>query len=187
MKQTNCGALVLLPWLVSLLFFSATACERKAENTSTVKDGQLFFDLEAYIDQELATLAKRGSVATKKVRINGQEETQEQVAIDFTKDLRAFRQSAINRPAWRDKYQVSQQGQEEVYQALDSSLQTQSLRILKNDAGDLVAIHIVGKSGSVLSREAKELHYEPQKGYRIISRRSSQLIGDADVEIEVIF
>ncbi len=187
MKRTHCGLSALLPWLLGLLFFSIQACERAAENTAALESSRPFFDLETYIDQELASLARQGKVATKRVRINGEEETQRLVAIDFEKDLRAFRKAAINRPAWRDKYRVSREGQEEVYQALDSSLQTQSLRILRNEAGDPIAIHIMGKSGSVLSRETKELHYEPGKGYRISSRRNSQLIGDADVDIQVVF
>lgn len=182
------GMRALLP-LLCLLLLAACGDEASSSPPPEIKqDASNFFDLEAYIDREVARLQnEKGRTFQKSIAINGQRETQEIDHIDFEKDLAIFRKAAINRPAWRDKYEVERTTYSERYTALDSSLLTQQLEVVKDTQGQVSRVRIVGRSGSVLSQEQKQLLYEPGKGYRINSQRGSQLLGDTDVEIVVSF
>lgn len=175
----------LLPLFCLLLL---TACGNTSAPPKTDKNEASFFDLEAYIDSEVARLQhEKDRTYQKSVSINGQHETQVLEHIDFEKDLAIFRKAAINRPAWRDKYQVERTTYSEIYTALDSSLLTQQLEVVKDAQGQISRIRVNGKSGSVLSQEQKQLLYEPGKGYRISSQRNSKIMGSASVEISVEF
>ncbi len=180
----------LLP-LLSLPLLLLAACDANSTTAPTATSNQAappFFDLEAYIDSEIARLRADKQVRFQKsVRLNGQTETKQLTAIDLEKDLAIFRKAVINRPAWRDKYQVERSATSEVYTARDSSLLTQRIELRKDTKGQISQLLIDGKSGSVLTQEQKSLQYEPSKGYRISSQRRSELLGDTDVEIVVNF
>mgnify|MGYP000426594994 CR=1 FL=1 len=118
MKKTFWFILVL-----SISFF--TSCE--VENAKS--SHQSFFDINDFLEQEIAQLADLKSIK-KKVMIDEKVDEQVLKVFDLEKDLTIFRNSNINKIPWLDKYNVdstmnnSGQLTELKYQATNSKLKT---------------------------------------------------------------
>ncbi|MEL6142545.1 MAG: hypothetical protein AAFU67_13105, partial [Bacteroidota bacterium] len=135
--------------------------------------GNIFFDLPGYFDQiTSATQQFRGE---KTLVLNGQEESRELKEADLTSDLALFRSADINRPAWKDKYEIVARGKDTSYVALDTTLRTQLLRVQRSANGEVSRIEIKRRSGNVLSSGQQEMVFEPGIGYSIYSTQIGDL------------
>lgn len=146
-----------------------------------------FFDLAGYVDAEVERLTADETSAEKTVSINGEQETRNDLTIDYAKDLTILRRADINRPAWREKYETVEEGNTIDYRALDSTLATQLLRVIHDEAGEVAEVYVEGRDGSILSQENRRLRYQPGVGYSIYSNRKSSTVGNAEVEVTVRF
>ncbi len=148
-----------------------------------------FFDLKGFFDAEIERLEGYPLTVTKSIQLNGETETQQLTDLNFSNDLRLFRESDINKPAWHDKYrsevqQLSGQHQITTYTALDSSLQTRVLTV-EEDLGVVTNISIRRKTGTVLSKGDHQLEYDPATGYQVRTVQINRLGKDVNALIEV--
>ncbi|PHI19570.1 hypothetical protein CEQ90_11895 [Lewinellaceae bacterium SD302] len=184
--------------LLVIIFTAGPACyDSAATDTATPPDqrsGRVglqskkeFFDLAGFVDQEIETLNLAKRTITKKVTIDGKSEEKKLDATDFTNDLDLFRKADINKPAWIEKYRIETVGNDTSYIATDSSLRTRHLQVLRNENNEVQRIEIKRRSGNVLSSGSQELSYHKDSGYRIYSRQIGDLVGDAEVSVEVKF
>ncbi len=147
-----------------------------------------FFDLAGYVDRQADSLRQAGTTVTKTIYLNGSTETKKMPGLNFTKDLRVFREADINKPAYRDKYAIerTEQGGEltRVYTATDSTMQTRRLTVVTRDSLP-VHIEIFRKTGTVLSKGDHHLSYDPKKGYHIRTEQINRFGKDLDADIRV--
>lgn len=139
--------------------------------------------------QEIQRLTERNVRADKTITLNGTTEAQQDITIDYTNDLRLFREADINRPAWVDKYATRQETlsgnhQKTIYTAIDTTLEVQTLMVEK-DQGVPIKIEIVRKTGTVLSQGRHELRYEPAKGYAVNTQQKNRFAADVVAVIDV--
>lgn len=175
--------------LVSLLAFCLclTAC------TTDVPSGDsntpVFFDVRGYFNQEVMRLSDQKVKVTKTITLNGKTETQELDDLNFSSDLRIFREADINKPAWVEKYEAKSEtlsGSHQIttYEALDSNLVTRQL-VVEEDLGEVTRITIQRKTGTVLSNGNHRLEYVPATGYSMTTQQENRFGEDVDAQIEV--
>ncbi|MGB3801098.1 MAG: hypothetical protein WA952_14875 [Lewinella sp.] len=147
-----------------------------------------FFDLATYIDQQVDSLQRVGTTVTKTITLNGSTESKELSDLAFGSDLRVFRESDINKPAWLDKYDTQQNETDglltRTYSAMDSSMQTRQLTVISRD-GEPVSIEIIRKTGTVLSDGWHRLVYDPSSGYQLRTLQHNTFGDDLDADIRV--
>ena len=174
----------LLLFLTPLLL---QACQ--TDITPAGGDTAGFFDLAAYMDEQSDSLTAARTVVTKTIVLNGQEETKELRELDFSADLRLFREADINKPAWIDKYRREERtgagSTTEIYTALDSNLQTRRLAISRRADGAPTEVSILRRTGTVLSEGDHQLTYRPASGYRIRTLQDNRFGDDLDAIITV--
>lgn len=167
---------MLRVFCVSLLLLFA-ACSADRTSAETADDLTPFFKLESYFDKEIARLDSLQPVLQKTVTLDDKAEEQRFVETDFEDELRIFRRSDINRPAWSDKYQIDSlrangQLQSVRYTALDSSLNTRFLRV-DYQQDTIVEIRVKNRTHSAIADTEQHLRYQPGKSYQIESKQKT--------------
>lgn len=175
----------LLSLLAVWLCLASCAPEAPAGTIDTAP----FFDLSGYISQEVERLEAAKTKVEKTITLNGVVETKQLDDINFSNDLRLFREADINRPAWLEKYTTETQtlsGSHTIttYTAQDSNLIVRQLMV-EEDLGVTIKIEIDRKTGTVLSDGQHHLIYEPAKGYRVKTQQTNRFGDDVDALIEV--
>ena len=187
--------LMLKAWRFCLLLFVglffAYACQPQSD--SETKKGPIspFFDLEAYFQEEINRLQQQQMTITKTIHLDGKEEKQTLDSLNFEEELSIFTQSAINRPAWLDKYQVdstfsANQLASIQYEALTDRLKTRSIRITFSN-GKVQNVAIENLLETVIATTNQQLNYSPAKGYSIRNSQEIAFSKSQEVKIEVQF
>lgn len=152
--------------------------------------GSPFFDLEAYFDAETGRLGLRQGVE-KTITLNG-ETRQQRGEWNAEEELDGFKDLKINRPAWRDQYEVDSlrgvDGQLEGlrYAARDSSLRIREVEIDLKE-GEVEEIRVEKNIKNTVVYFHQELSYRPAEGYRIRRVQKVPLTKRSELEIEVRF
>ncbi len=149
-----------------------------------------FFDLSGYMQAQIDSLTALQPPVRKTVILNGTQETKELTNLRFATDLRMFREADINKPAWLDKYEVSNEeagggAQVQRYVATDSSVQTRQLEVTLNEVGAPTKIIVYRKTGTVLSDGDHILTYDPAVGYDIRTEQVNRFGEDLNATITV--
>ncbi len=175
----------LLPVLT--LLFLAYACTSDPAPESM--EAAPFFDLSGYMDGEIERLTEGKVRANKSITLNGKEEVKTGIEINYSNDLRLFREADINRPAWLEKYLVQEEqlsGKHKIttYTVTDTTLIVQRLMV-EEDQGVPIKIAIERKTGTVLSDGKHQLVYEPGRGYSVATQQVNRFGDDVDAKIAV--
>lgn len=176
--------------ILVLLLISLVACQTEGNAPGEGSD-TAFFDLRSFFKAEIGRLEKVQPSIKKEIEINGEKENQVQDSIDFEKELAIFVRADINKPAWRDKYQIDSVMEAQSlktlrYTALDSSLKTRALTI-DFDQNAVERIFILNKTNSPLIKSEQQLTFEPRSGYFIRNKQSLSLSKDSDLTIKAEF
>ncbi len=176
--------------ILVFLLISFLACQT-GENAPGQETDAAFFDLRSFFQAEITRLEKAQPSIKKEIEINGEKEDKVQDSIDFEKELAIFVRADINKPAWRDKYQIdsvmeAQNLKTLRYTALDSSLKTRALTIDFNQ-NDVERIFILNQTNSPLIKSEQQLTFEPQSGYFIRNKQSLSLSKNSDLTIKALF
>jgi hypothetical protein len=149
-----------------------------------------FFDLEAYFDAEAGRLGKLQGVE-KIITLNG-ETQQQRGEWNAEEELDGFKDLKINRPAWRDQYEVdSLRGSDGQlaglrYAARDSSLRIREVEIDMKEGG-VEEIRVEKYIKNTVVYFHQELSYRPAEGYRIRRVQKVPLTKRSELEIAVRF
>ncbi len=134
-----------------------TACT-KPEETS---DASTYFDLKVYFEKEAIKLQKQNPMLTKMVQQNGESETKYVRIADWKSELGFFIASDINKPAWRNSYQVIKKPNQITYLAQDDGLRTRKIEIYNNQQGGVKQISIFNKTTNILYTSTEAITYFP--------------------------
>jgi len=170
---------LLIPTLIVLL--GIASCKRDS-NADTGK----FFDIKGYFKADSARLTKENPQITKTVTHNKIPETQKVHISNWGTELSLFIESDINKPAWRNSYDVSTAENIISYTAKDSTLKTQRI-VIKMENNKVKWITIFNQTKNILYRNSEKLTYIPDSIYVISKKQSIRVLGTDTYRISGLF
>ena len=162
-----------------MFLLGIASCKR---DSNAAADTKAFFDIKGFFEADSARLTKENPLVTKTVIHNKASETQKVHISDWGTELSLFIQSDINRPAWRDSYNVNVTDNITRYTAKDPSLKTQGV-LLKMENGKLKWIMIVNHTKNILYENSEKLSYFPDSLYVIAKKQSVRILGTSTYRI----
>lgn len=167
-------------FLMVLLLATFTSCISDTDTEISNKD---FFDIEEYMDNEIASADFKGYL--KKVTLNGKSEEQQLDSLDLAADLRIFKSSNINKPSLYDKYNVDKSDTVATYTAIDEKENVRLMQVYyENEA--VSKIYIERLAENPIYGTTQRLTYTPE-GYNISFEQSTLLTKEQQAVIEVVF
>ena len=166
-----------------ILLLGIASCKR---DSNAAADTKTFFDIKGYFEADSVRLTKENPLITKTVAHNQVPETQKVHISDWCTELSLFIESDINRPAWRNSYDVNTTDNITIYAAKDPALKTQRV-VIKNENGKLKWIMIVNHTKNMLYENTEKLSYFPDSLYLIQKKQRVRLLGTDTYRISGLF
>lgn len=166
-----------------ILLLGIASCKR---DSNAANDTKAFFDIKAYFEADSARLTKANPLITKTVTHNQIPETQKVHVANWGTELSLFLQSDINKPAWRNSYDVSKADNVTVYAAKDPALKTQRI-VIKEENNKLKWILIINHTKNVLYENTEKLSYFPDSLYLIQKKQRVRVLGTDTYRISGLF
>jgi hypothetical protein len=163
--------LTITSLLVLLIITSfLPSCKPDVAQNDTV-----FFDLKDYFHTDSLRLTKLNHLTLKTVTHNGITETKKVQIANWGAELSLFSQSDINKPAWRNSYNIINDGNVIIYRAKEPQLRTREIVI--NKQGNKVRwILIYNDSKNRLYQTTEKLSYFPDSVYIIQKYQKVRLL-----------
>jgi len=143
------------------------------------------FDLTGYLKNDAVRLNKLNRPVVKFVSHNGVAETKTVHIKDWTAELGLFIDADINKPAFKNSYQVIIEDSLWVYKAKDKDLKVREL-IIKRARQKIQYILIYNKVTNFLYKTTQKLTYFPDSVYRIETVQHVKLLGTNNYIIQGI-
>ncbi|BAU53166.1 hypothetical protein [Mucilaginibacter gotjawali] len=134
------------------------------------------FDLTGYLKKDAAMLNKLNRPVDKTVTHNGVTETKTVHIADWSSELGLFIDADINKPAFKNSYQVIDEDGLLVYKAKEKDLKVREL-IIKRTGGGIRYVLIYNKVENPLYKTTQKLTYFPDSVYRIETVQHVKLLG----------
>jgi len=159
---------------VLLLLGSGYACN-KPEIKETGAELQ-YFDLKGYFGKQDTLLTQQNPGVNKTVNHNGANESKNVHISSWKKELNLFIESDINKPAWKQSYDVQSNNDSTVYKAKFPELKTREI-VIRKKAGQVTQIAIVNKTHNILYNTTERLVYAPNAYYLIEKMQQVKIMG----------
>jgi hypothetical protein len=160
-------------WVLILLIALLPSC--KPDNLQDDAGAAKYFDLQGYFKADAARLTKLNHPTLKTVDHNGTTQTKKIHINNWDAELSLFSQSDINKPAWRDSYNVVNTGNTIIYQTKDPELTTKEIVITKQ-GGKIKWIMIINSTTNILYNTTEKLSYFPDSLYQIYKYQKVRLL-----------
>lgn len=177
-------------FIYSFLLFIFIGCQSNPQQ-SDFDFENVFFNLTNYFETEIEKNTKQFNSVTKTSIIDTDSNTVQLNSIDFSKELKLFIESDINKMSWADRYQIDSLVSSPTeytinYTALSDKLQTRKVSILFADAiPQKIEIH--NELNSMIMDTDQYLTYLPGIGYDINITQIGKLQEGHDYSIAVRF
>jgi hypothetical protein len=145
-----------------------------------------YFDLKGYFAKDSVRLTHQNPLITKTASHNKVSETKKVHIANWGTELALFKESDINKPAWRDSYKAETSEDITTYRATDPNLKTREIMI-KQVNGKLKWIFIYNYTKNILYETSEELSYFPDSLYTINKKQTVRLIGTNFYNIKGVF
>jgi len=161
------------PFFLLFLAFLA-ACETKDKQSLNEKP---YFEVERFFKAKAEYLAKIDPAIEKTVSQNNNKQKKTLHISDWASELELFSASGINKPAWKDSYQVVRRKNITEYIATDPNLRTQKISIATSGSREIKHIFIYNKTSNALYTSTEELNYYPDSMYSVRKHQKVLVIG----------
>jgi hypothetical protein len=168
--------------LIAAAFLLMTGCTDPVISPEGERQN-FFFDLKGYFEREAGRLSAEGKPVVKEVIRNGSTE-RKTVRIDWYSELALFRESDINKAAWRDSYRTEEKSGTITYTATDEDLRTRKITLEKGPDGKLKHVRIRNRTSNFLYTTSEVLDYYPGSGYRMEKNQQVRIIGTSHYTIK---
>jgi len=169
-----------------LLLLSCQPSEKQANKVSP------FFDLATFFEQEIESLGTDRPIK-KTILLNDKTEILNLDRWDPRPELEGFKELHINRPAWRDQYQVDSSFYNDgglsrlMYTAIDSSLRIKQVEIDWTAAGEVEEVRVEKYIKNLVVLFHQKLRYNPGRGYWLWRAQKVPLSKRSEMEIELSY
>jgi len=162
--------------LVAFFLFSCTNPVRKSPETLP------YFSLKNYFETEATRLSESDPYLLKVVKRNDEKEEKKLKINDWKKEFSLFIESDINKPSWKDSYQVIKSKDTLSFLSKDPALKTQRIQVIEQN-GEIrgILIHNLVKNDLYSSEE--KLHYFPDSLYHIEKVQHVRFLGDNHYQV----
>lgn len=92
---------------IPVLLFSLVSCRQEETRDDTPK---LYYDLEGFIENQIVYLNEKKPEVNKTAILGSKHEVSKTREVDWKKELELFVQADINKPSYRQSYEVVQNG-----------------------------------------------------------------------------
>ncbi len=161
-------------------------------DTSKPVVGLKWFDLKQFVNHANTILPKNAPFE-KTLWVKGASETKKVSIADWTTELAVFAQSDINRPAWRDKYQVDTVHSNATtdtaiahqirHVAKDKALRTRYLSVSMSQKWEPLAIEILNEQNNFFSHSQQHLTWDLRAGYSITAQQKMLFMGATETTL----
>lgn len=156
-----------------LLLSGLQACKPdKTQSNGTLK----YFDVAGYFKADTARLTKVNPRVDKTVTHNGVTENKTVQITNWGQEFNLFIQSDINRPAWKNSYNVLNTDSLIIYSAKTPDLRTTKIMI-KKEKGKVKWIVMYNHTKNMLYETKEKLSYFPDSVYQIVKSQHVKLMG----------
>jgi len=164
--------------IITIICFAACKQDAKATITSLK-----YFDVKGYFEKDSIRLTKQNNLVFKTVTHNGVSQSKKIHIANWGIELSLFKESDINRPAWKDSYTVINDNDVLIYKAKYPELKTREIRI-KKDKEKVSWILIINNAENPLYQTSEKLSYFPDSLYLIEKHQKIKLMGSNNYKIE---
>lgn len=91
---------ILFFFLTTLTLYSCNSGEEKIDKV------KVYYDVKGFAETQIRLLQAKTPIVNKALMTNGQSETRSSKEIDWKKELELFVQADINKPAYRQSYEI---------------------------------------------------------------------------------
>lgn len=165
-----------------LILLILSACSEPPE-----KETNSYEDIRGFFEAEALRLDKADPEIEKTVARNDSRETRAVRHINWQTELSLFTESDINKPAWRDSYQVTTRAGNITYLATDTTLKTREIQMRKDPQGRIRRISIRNKTSNLLYSSSEQLIYIPDSVYQITKNQHVVMVGNNRYFIKGLF
>ncbi len=159
--------------LISGIMLLYTACKPDIKETgATLK----YFDLKGYFTADTARLNKLNKQVLKTVIHNGVTESKKVKIDNWGRELDLFIGSDINKPAWKNSYTITADGNALVYKAKYPELTVREV-LINMDNNKVKWIMILNHTKTILYQTDEKLSYFPDSLYLIEKMQRVRLMG----------
>ena len=167
--------------LYFLILLCAISSCTEDKKTPDVKNK--YFDIRGFFNREILRLSTANRTVQKTVVHNGVSEVKQVKIPNWKNELDVFSASDLNKPSWRDSYNIKVNDDGIVYTTRDSSLKIKTIRI--NKSGDkITSIDIKTQVNNEIYNSTELLNYFPDSLYRIKKTQVVKLLGTNTYQIE---
>jgi hypothetical protein len=169
--------------------FTIISCQQNINDNKTTTSP--LFSLKGFLDAEINNTLMHHTRVRKTVTINDKVEIKELDIQNWNAELKPFFNADINKPAWYDKYQISEKrladsSLEKTYQTKEKHLKTKQLSVIQNDNTQNVKLTIFTSDKTAVTQSDAQLIYDTHAGYQISTQQ--MLLGTTEkVVIKVEF
>jgi len=158
-------------WLPLFLIAGLFSCKPDIKDT-----GSRYFDLTGYFKKDCQHLDHQNPQVTKTVGYNDHTETKKIRVKNWEKELELFSGSDINKPAWRQSYNIQEDSTQLTYTAKTPEVRTKLIQIKKR--GDAVkSIYIINQEHNILYESTEKLTYVADSLYQIDKVQKVKFLG----------
>ena len=93
--------------VAAALFFSLVSCQKEETRDGAPK---AYYDLKGFIENQIVYLNEKKPEVSKTAILGGKREASKTHEVDWKKELELFVQADINKPSYRQSYEVIQNG-----------------------------------------------------------------------------
>ena len=149
------------------------ACKPDIKETgATLK----YFDIKGYFTGDTARLNHENRPFLKTITYNGQTEQKTVHISNWGLELDSFIGSDINRPAWKNSYDIITDSNFLVYKAKFPELKMRKM-VIKKENGKVKWILIFNKTKNIIYQTTQKLSYFPDSLYMIEQEQRVRLMG----------
>lgn len=170
----------ILTVIVCGLLFVLPACKPDLKATGT---SSKYFDLAGYFSRESARLTRLNKPITKTAYHNGTTESKKVHIDNWDEEFSLFSESDINKPAWKNSYDIIAEGNILIYKAKDPELKTREILIKKLN-GRVNYMLIYNFEKNKLYTTSEELTYFPDSLYQINKTQTVRFLGTNKYQIK---
>jgi hypothetical protein len=167
-KSSPKTASLLLLGIAPLVYLAG--CKPQIKNNGA-------FDLSGFIKKDAARLKKLNRPVVKTVYHNGVTETKTVHIANWEQELGLFIDADINRPTWRNNYEVIDEDSILLYRAKDSTLKVREMIINRNKQKVRWMLIFTKTPKNYLYTTVQKLFYYPDSLYYISTRQDVRFIG----------
>ena len=156
------------------------------------EDDKKFYNLKAYFMNQANKLSARNQKVRKTITKDGRSEVIEVSNLNWVEELEAFKESDINKPAWRDAYVTDtvflQKSTVISHDALNEDNPIQRLVVtLDPETGSCLRVSIDKHTDNFLYHSRQKLFYSAGEGYRIKGTLKVEYLFESEYEVDAEF